>query len=209
MQSISPKIYWNQVFMQIKGQEAMKAPCWLERYQSYLNELQGTEILEIGCGSGNDSRCLAEQDYHLTVTDFSEAALSIVKHKVPDATLLLHDTKDPFPLADNAFDAIIASLSLHYFERNIMNRIICEVERMLKPGGLLFVRLNSVNDPEAENQHPIERFYYSIESCREQFPDWKEKSLQEVTQDYHGKYKVIIEGIFERSRTIDSVRGRF
>ncbi|QWU16983.1 class I SAM-dependent methyltransferase [Paenibacillus sophorae] len=160
--------------------------------------LQVKQVLEIGCGRGSDTRVLVEHGYHVTATDFSETALSIVRQKVPEATLVLHDTRQPFPFADRSFDAVIASLSLHYFEKESMTRIVAEIGRILGPGGLLLVRLNSVNDAEAAKRHPIERYYYSLDSCRERFADWSEKSLQEITEDYYGKPKVIIEGMFER-----------
>ncbi|BCG57371.1 class I SAM-dependent methyltransferase [Paenibacillus sp. URB8-2] len=200
MQSITPQAYWNQVFNRIQGKEFENASSWLRRYQPYLNEIHGKPVLEIGCGSGSDTRVLVEDGYQVTATDFSQAALALVRDKLPEATLVLHDTRYPFPFADKSFDAVISSLSLHYFKKDSMTRIIGEIGRMLQPGGLFFVRLNSVNDTEAPKQHPIERYYYSLESCRELFTDWNERSLQEVIEDYHGKPKVIIEGMFEQVR---------
>ncbi|AIQ11316.1 hypothetical protein [Paenibacillus durus] len=49
-----------------------------------------------------------------------------------------------------------------------------------------------------DTQQPIERYYYSLDSCRELFTDWNERSLWESADAYYGKLKVIIEGMFER-----------
>ncbi|MDT3427725.1 SAM-dependent methyltransferase [Paenibacillus forsythiae] len=207
MQSVTPQSYWNQVFGRIQDIGLENDSSWFQRYQPDLEALQGKQVLEIGCGNGSDTRVLAEHGYQVTATDFSEAALSIVRKKVPEAALVPHDTRQPFPFADKSFAAVIASLSLHYFDKDSMTRIIAEIGRMLRLGGLLLIRLNSVNNAEAAEQQPIERYYYTLDSCRELFTGWKERSLKETAEAYYGKPKVIIEGIFEHIQKVKSNRG--
>lgn len=50
------------------------------------------------------------------------------------------------PFEDNLTDIIISDLSLHYFTEQKTFEILDEIKRVLKPNGLLFFRVNLIND---------------------------------------------------------------
>ncbi len=203
---MSSELYWNRVFARLQGEGIQSTTSWLERYHMYLQTRRVEKVLEIGFGSGNDTRYLVDHRFQVTATDFSEVALELVRSKIPDAILLQHDTRHPFPFTDKSFDLVVASLSLHYFNQSQMKRIIEEIKRVLKNNSLLLIRLNSIHDADATEEHSIERYFYKMESCRILFSEWKELSLQEVTEDYYGKMKVMIEGMFEKQH-VNLTRG--
>ncbi|WP_261301625.1 class I SAM-dependent methyltransferase [Paenibacillus andongensis] len=191
---------WNEQFSQVKenGIQYFEQDSWLKSYLPILHERGFKKVLEIGCGSGNDTRFLDSNGFIVTATDFSEVAVSIIKNNIPSVQILHHDTQDKFPFEDDGFEFIVAGLSLHYFDKNLLNQILSEVRRMLCDKGLFLIRLNSVNDEDAQKEHVIDRYFYSVESCRELLKGWKEIELGEYAIDYYGKNKIIIEGCFQK-----------
>lgn len=194
---------WNEGFSlaKEKGIQYFEQDLWLNSYLSILHDRGVKKVLEIGCGSGNDTRFLDGNGFKVTATDFSEVALSIVKANIPNVQVLHHDTQDKFPFEDGEFELIVASLSLHYFDKSVLNQILSEVRRMLIDKGLFLIRLNSVNDEDAKIDHVIDRYFYSIDSCRELLEGWKEIELGERAIDYYlfsEKKKIIIQGCLEK-----------
>jgi SAM-dependent methyltransferase len=56
------------------------------------------------------------------------------------------DITAAFPFRDRAFDHVIASLSIHYFDAETTSAIVREIARVLQPDGLLIARVNAVGD---------------------------------------------------------------
>lgn len=191
--------YWNEVFAEIQAKGVRMTASWLEKYQTLFTDKQIENVLEIGCGSGNDTMFLVNSGFKVTATDFSETAISFAKRSILHAEFVLHDTANKFPFEEKSFDLVVASLSLHYFDPNTLKQILQEIKRMLQDNGLLVFRLNSVHDEDAQKEHPIARYFYSMEACRDIWAEWSEVALQEYTEEYYGKPKDIVEGLYERS----------
>jgi SAM-dependent methyltransferase len=56
------------------------------------------------------------------------------------------DLSQPLPFRPGAFDRIVASLSLHYFDAMSTERIVREVARVLRGEGVLIARVNATGD---------------------------------------------------------------
>ncbi|HEU4962964.1 MAG TPA: class I SAM-dependent methyltransferase [Bacilli bacterium] len=204
--------FWNGVFerVQKEGVSDTQDDLWLTSYIPLLRGQKVERILEIGCGVGRDTLHLAEAGFEVTATDFSASALAMVREKLPDVSLLLHDTREPFPFVDGSFDLVLASLSLHYFDRSTTKLIVEEIKRLLRPRGLLLYRVNSINDhsfgagqgdllePDFFLKDGIRRRYFSLDACRETFQGWDEFYLEEKTVDRYENQKVLCEGLVRK-----------
>lgn len=69
-----------------------------------------------------------------------------MKKCVSQALPLKMDMTEKFPFQDDTFDAVVADLSLHYFEWALTKQIVGEIERVLKKYGLILARFNSDKD---------------------------------------------------------------
>ena len=110
----------------------------------------GSQVLELGCGVGNDSVAFANAGHIVTATDFSEVAVAADKGRYKDVSGLTFqelDMSQDFEFEDNQFDAIYARLSLHYFTDVTTRKIFKELERVLRPDGKLFFICKSTADP--------------------------------------------------------------
>ena len=210
---MSPDIvYWNTVFAEVRQKQETYTPetHWLTSYIPLLRGQDVQCVLEIGCGTGTDTQFLTEQGFQMTATDYSTHALSMVRERLPDVSLLLQDTRDPFPFGNASFDLVLGSLSLHYFDRERTGQFVREIGRLLRPRGLLLYRVNSVHDPNFQTgqidmleqdlllQDGIRRRYFSIETCRETFQGWEEILLEEKTVDAYGKPKTLCDGLLRK-----------
>lgn len=99
-----------------------------------LGDVTGQRVLDAGCGPGLHSVELAARGASVTGLD-SSAGLVAEARKVlgPDTPLHVADLAEPLPLPDNAFDAILGSLVMHYLEDWVPT--LREFHRVLVPGG--------------------------------------------------------------------------
>ncbi len=188
----------------------MKDDLWLEPWMALLKEraLSGS-ILELGCDTGRDTQILVNQDFQVIATEISESALAKAKISVPEATFIHHDLKDAFPFKDGEFNAVIASLSLHYFEWQKTKEIVSEIRRCLADNGILICRLNSVKDKnhgsagfeeiqpnyyKANGRYSELKRFFDEQSINELFKNgWKFYSCEEMTIDRYERPKVVWE----------------
>ena len=105
-------------------------------------------ILELGCGEGNDSIYFAEQGHTILATDFSDVAIEQDKQRWAHSNLTfkVQDISQPLQFDSAFFDVVYARLSLHYFTDKTTRRIFHEIDRILKPSGILCFMCKSTDD---------------------------------------------------------------
>jgi SAM-dependent methyltransferase len=106
----------------------------------------GGEVLEVGCGSGDDALMLTGRGYHLLATDPSEAMLAVARRKAVAAGIeidfrQLH-AEEIGSLAPRRFDAVFSNFGpLNCVER--LEPVFESMASLLPPGGIaLIVLLN-------------------------------------------------------------------
>lgn len=191
--------YWNSFYSVSKGQkEKDRYDNWLNSYKAYFKS--GISVLDLGCGTGINLPALLGFGANVVASDFSEAAIKIIKDSFSEEKLklLCFDMKDRFPFIDNTFDIIVADLSLHYFGNEEMQHIVGELKRVLKQNGKLIARVHSINQVRPSESIEIEpglyycdgccRKYFTKEEIQTLFSCWtmirlKEKSIQRYGQE--------------------------
>lgn len=139
------KAYWNNIHTEY-NREDIKFDDWLGKFDEII-ENADLPIIDLGCGSGNDTLYLINKNKKVISCDLSENAISNIKKNFPeilDAKVV--NMLDGLPFDDNSADLIIADLSLHYFNKNDTIYIINEIKRVLSNNGHLIFRVNSIND---------------------------------------------------------------
>lgn len=137
--------YWNEMHQKFEN-NAITSDDWLERFDDIIMQAQ-KPILDLGCGSGNDTLYLTSKGKKVIACDQSEVAVNNIKRNFPG----IEGTKccnmlDGFPFEDDSFDVIVADLCLHYFTEEDTYAVLTEISRILMPGGYLILRVNSIND---------------------------------------------------------------
>ena len=159
--------YWEQKHKNY-SRETIKTDDWLGHYDAIIKKAS-TPIVDLGCGSGNDTLYLMEKGKQVIACDQSTNALSNIRKNFPD----IYDTKqfsmlDTFPLENESCQLIVADLCLHYFLAEDTKRIVDEIYRILTSGGYLLMRVNSINDVNfgAGKGRELEKNLYVTEEGR-------------------------------------------
>lgn len=168
------KDYWNKEHKKWINNE-IKIDDWLDKYQDIIINIK-SKILDLGCGLGNDSLYLKRLNKEVIAVDYSKEALDFVSKNIPGIETLELDISNKLPFNDNEFELIIADLSLHYFSSDTTIKIMKEIKRILKDGGILLARVNSINDINFGSNQGIklENNYYFVNGYNKRFFDFND-----------------------------------
>jgi ubiquinone/menaquinone biosynthesis C-methylase UbiE len=101
--------------------------------------LDARVVLELGCGTGKNTRWLATRASEVLAMDFSPGMLAVARGAVgaPNVRFVEHDLRDPWPVADASIDIVVGNLVLEHVEA--LGPVYAAAARVLRPGGQLFL----------------------------------------------------------------------
>lgn len=197
---------WDSVHQNYDRSD-IKYDDWLDLFDRAIVHCK-TPIIDLGCGSGNDTLYLIEKGKIVIPCDYSKKAIENIKNNFPEVQRAeCFDMSKGLPFEDNFTDVIIADLSLHYFLEQKTMEILEEIKRVLKPNGILLYRVNSVKDvnhgarqgKEVEN-HLYEttdgrlKRFFDEKDIKEYFAGWESLYLHEETMGRYKKEKILWKG---------------
>ena len=141
---------WNEIYG--KGQQLNKYP-----YSSIVSFLfsnaspvrsdgSRTELLEIGCGAGNNLWFAAREGFSVTGLDASDSALEFARQRFAEDGLQGRFDLGDFtslPYADNQFDIAFERAALSQTPKTSAREAVAEISRVLRPGALFYAELYS------------------------------------------------------------------
>lgn len=169
---MTTEAYWDQIFAGQKA-ESVHYDLWLEPYKERLQRTGGRPILDLGCGSGNNTLYVAERGLPVIACDRSVEALKRVNERLPEVPAVRLDLRERLPFNDGFASAVIADLCLHYFAWPETVQMVEEIRRVLAADGLLLCRVNSTRDTAygAGKGTEVEPNYYAWEGKLKRFFD--------------------------------------
>lgn len=113
----------------------------------------GGQVLELGCGGGQDSAALLGLGLDVTPTDGSPELAAEAQKRLgrPVSVLLFEDL-----VAEAAFDGVWANACLLHVPRPALTGILARVHRALRPGGAFYA---SFKAGEADGRDRFGRYY--------------------------------------------------
>ncbi len=95
----------------------------------------GGRILDLGCGSGRDSRYFIEQGFQVTAADESKELCRLASRYIGQEVLCLDFQDLAF---ENCFDGVWVYASLLHVPRDSIKGILARIHRALARGGVLY-----------------------------------------------------------------------
>jgi len=135
------KVYddWAPVW----GKDIAK-PDWgldeLEKFTLLVKKNGGRKILDLGCGSGIQSKKLSRAGLKVTGFDLSSKMIQQAKRRVPGAKFVVGDiTKMEF--TKEGFDGVFAQASLLHIPKKLIPKVMKSIHKILKTNGVLYLAL--------------------------------------------------------------------
>ena len=123
----------------VAERDARRPAAWkIEERRLVLETLKQEErfdLLEIGAGTGRDAMIFSEAGFSVHCIDLSPASIARCRRKGLDATVM--DFAD-LAFEDESFDAVYGLNCLLHVPTSGLPRILGEIRRVLRPGGLFY-----------------------------------------------------------------------
>jgi ubiquinone/menaquinone biosynthesis C-methylase UbiE len=122
-------------------------------------------LLDAGCGYGYHTVRLARGNVHITAIDFSDAALKIARQTIAEAGIGGQVTLEKadlthLPFASDSFDFVVSwGVIMHIPE---MEKALLELNRVLKPGGMLVLYENNMHSLDVAFRERAIRFVKNL-----------------------------------------------
>lgn len=114
---------------------------------------QVRDLLELGAGQGRDTLAFLRAGLTVTALDYAAGALTRLQRTANSAgladrlTTLMHDVREPLPLADGSFDAVYSHMLFNMALTTAqLETLSGEVHRVLRPGGLHIYTVRHTGD---------------------------------------------------------------
>jgi ubiquinone/menaquinone biosynthesis C-methylase UbiE len=115
---------------------------WHEWVFDFIVKFKLTKILEVGCGIGElwvENIDRMDRTQSVVLSDFSEGMISESKKSLSKNENFKFEIFDAIsiPHESDLFDTVVANHMMYHVTD--INASLCEIKRVLKPGGLLFI----------------------------------------------------------------------
>lgn len=101
-------------------------------------DIKSKDVLEIGCGSGNDGYLLNRLEPKSYIgLDMMEEQIEIARRNYPQYKFIIQDATDLSQFTDASKDVVIIFGVLHHIPA--WRKVLDEIARVLKPDGSLFL----------------------------------------------------------------------
>lgn len=156
---------WDKIFKQY-GKVFTKPQEDIPRITKLFKKKGVKRVLDLGCGSGRHTVYLAKHGFEVYGLDISKTGIKIsnewLKKEKLRANLKIGSIYEKLPYKDNFFDAIISTQTLHHARIEKIRKLIKEMERVLKAGGLIFVTVRKALKVKGWRKNKIVTHRYKI-----------------------------------------------
>jgi ubiquinone/menaquinone biosynthesis C-methylase UbiE len=136
---------------------------WQEEYAKMVSTglPQGSIVFDGGCACGSILNGFKKLGYKTIGMDLSSYMIELGAEHF-DNDELICGSLTRIPLEDNSIDLVHSAQVLEHIPKQFLEKIIQEFERILKPGGRMFLCLDAIRDGETKEMYLGDPTHVSI-----------------------------------------------
>lgn len=135
---------WDAIYKR-EGRRFISPLGYLPELLKLLKKRNVTKVLDLGRGSGAYISHLAKDGFEVYGIDVSQQAIEIAEKRFKEdkleGNLTVGSIYKRLPYEDDFFDAVISFRTIHHARIRYIRKAIKEIERILKPHGLVFMTI--------------------------------------------------------------------
>jgi SAM-dependent methyltransferase len=176
--------------------------CSNEDELNLLGDLDGRDVLEIGCGGAQCSVAFALRGARVTALDLSAEQLKFARalaaHHEVEIQFVQHDMGDLDPVASDSQDIVFSAFALQFVEDR--TKTFREVRRVLRPGGVFVFSFD----------HPLFRkvdreTLRLVESCNETGPYLEDRGKYGQVRIYRDNIAGLHQALVDAGLTVERI----
>jgi len=160
------------------------------------------KVLDLGCGSGRHTVYFAKNGFNTYGLDIAPVGLKITKDWLKQeglrANLKLSSIFNRLPYKDNFFDAIISIQVINHGRIESIRKLIKEMERILKPNGLIFITFLQKSRVKNWRVGSIHKERFIGDDCVSRFEERRKVLSLRTLVPIEGTEKGLIHYIFDK-----------
>lgn len=133
-QTIQAYASWSEVYLKEWHRRTYRIPLHLQIWIEHLPPR--SQVLDLGCGPGQDSRYLRRRGFHVVGLDLTQPFLQVARKRSPKLPLVQADIEH-FPFSPETFDGIWAAASLIHLPKTTLKKVLRQVRALIRPTGFL------------------------------------------------------------------------
>ena len=162
------------------------------------------KILDFGAGIGNSVSYVRKHipGARLTCLDMSQRSLSVAEQRFPKLAEYVHFDGRHIPFPDDHFDLAYAMCVFHHIEHSDHISILREINRVIRPGGRLFIFEHNPYNPltvRVVNNCPFDENARLIRGV-----DMKERLLSAGFYETKLKYRIFFPHLLRSLRPLEA-----
>ena len=186
---------WESVFRQ-SGRVFLEPHEDMAKLATMLEKRKAKTVLDLGCGTGRHIIFFTKQGFDVYGLDSSTQGLKLTKDWLEEealcANLSLQNMSESLPYPNNFFDAVISVQVIHHGTLTAIRKVTQEIDRVLKPGGLLFVTVTKLKNqagsfeqiepntfvPLDGREKGLPHHYFTPETLSDEFGNYQVESIR-------------------------------
>lgn len=175
--------YSSNEFTNKNEYPSLEIVAFLMRSYGTLTDRSKVNVLDLGCGWGNNLSFLRDKGFSYSGIDFSESAINHCKKS--HQNVYCGDFKN-LPFENESFDVVFDRMAVQHNPINSISTIFKEVHRVLKPGGKFYSILVEKAD------YSYSTTYLNSSQIRELAHEFSEIQIDYTKQTFNGGNRLII-----------------
>ncbi len=132
-------------------------------------KLKEGRALDIGCGSGVDSKYLGQLGFQVVAFDNEPESVRIAREITAGLSVTVSEQRmEDFNFDEAGYDIIVSWRSIPFVKKSIAREILLKIQKHLRPNGVCIVALFGPEDGWAKDRNDMS--FFTLDEIKELWP---------------------------------------